>query len=528
MLARMTQQINPQRAAPHQVVVITTLFVVFVCLALVGIDGWLAFRARDQEIDQATTANTNLAASVAQQMDSMLLEVGNVLSGITYELERSDVTPTLLDRLQPVLVNEATVTQHIHDIFIYDARGSWLVTSQASIPAAANNADRDYFIHHRDNPSAMVLISAPIISRSTGVWIIPVSKRFNDQNGQFAGVVLATIKVEHVRQLIAEFEIGQYGALALSSNGGLIMARRPFAIEDMGKSIAGSAIHKASIQQYRGTLETASPIDGVERLVSFQHLKNHPMLVAVALSKQEILKNWRATTYFQTAWILIICAFTALAGTYVVRAVRERLKVELSLGQTRDELTDANTRLSELARYDGLTSLANRRYFDETLDKAFAQSRRSDESLALIMIDVDHFKRYNDLYGHPQGDCCLQKVAQAIQSAGRRPRDFVARYGGEEMAMILPNTDLQGAAVVAEAARIAVAELRLPHAGSAIHYVSVSIGVAVHISNKDAHDPSDLLQAADGALYKAKEMGRNVVSLYDHKAMSNHETMDQT
>lgn len=514
MLTRMTRQINSRSAAPHRAVVISTLFVVFVCLALIGIDIGLALRARNQEIAQATTANTNLAASVAQQMDNMFSEVGNVLSGVTYELERSGISPKSLERLQPVLVNDAMVTEHIYDIFVYDAQGSWLVTSQATVPSSANNADRDYFIHHHSNPSTAAFIGKPVISRSTGVWIIPVSKRFNDVEGRFAGVVLATIRVDHVKQLIEEFEIGQQGALALSSNEGVIMVRRPFAVEDLGRSIAGSAIHTAYRQQIWGTLDTTSPVDGVERLVSFRHLKNHKMLVAVALSKQEMLKNWRATTYFQTAWILAICIFTGLAGSYVVRSVRERLKVELSLGHTRDELTDANARLSELARYDSLTLLANRRYFDEMLDKAFAQSARSGEALALIMIDVDHFKRYNDFYGHPQGDRCLKEVAQAIQSAARRPRDFVARYGGEEMAMILPDTDMRGAAVVAEAVRAAVADLHLPHAGSPINHVSISAGVAVHIPQQHLHRPQALLQEADSALYRAKETGRNTVVLY--------------
>ena len=511
----MKQRIKSRHKTPQRTVLISTLFVVFVCLALIGIDIWLALRARSQEIGQATLANTNLVASVAQQMDSMFSETSNVLSGITSELERNDVTPTSLERLQPVLVNQAMLTQHIHDIFVYDAQGNWLVTSRAAMLDAINSADREYIIHHRSNPSAATFIGNPMLSRSAGVWVIPVSKRFNDAAGQFAGVVLATIKVEHVKQLISEFEIGQQGALALSNNDGVIMVRRPFVVEDLGKTIAGSAIHKASLKQVWGTLDTVSPVDGVERLVSFRHLKNHPMLVAVALSKHEMLKNWRATTYFQTAWILVICAFTGLAGAYVVRSVRERLQVELSLGHTRDELTHANARLSELARYDGLTALANRRYFDEMLDKAFAQSVRSGEALALVMIDVDHFKRYNDLYGHPQGDDCLQKVAQAIQGAGRRPRDFVARYGGEEMVMILPDTDLQGAAVVAEVARSAVAELGLPHVGSAIGHVSVSIGVALYIPSQDTLVPSDLLKAADIALYKSKERGRNTVSFHD-------------
>ena len=508
----MNQPIRLHKQGPGRTVFITTLFVIFVCLALIAIDVWLALRAREQAISQATTANTNLAASVAQQMDSMFSEVGNVLSGIIYELERNDVTPDSLERLQPVLVNLALLTEDVHDIFVYDAQGNWLVTSLAASPPGANNADREYFIHHRSNPSAATFIGKPVISRSSGFWIIPVSRRFNDADGQFAGVVLATIKVEHLKQVISEFEIGQHGALAMSSNEGVIMVRRPFAMADVGRTIAGSAIHQASLTRGWGTLETPSPVDGVERLVSFRHLKNHQMLVAVALSKHEMLKNWRATTYFQTVWILVICAFTGLAGAYVIRAVRERLQVELSLSHTRDELTHANARLSELARYDGLTALANRRYFDEMLDKAFAQSERSGEALSLIMIDVDHFKRYNDLYGHPQGDDCLQKVAKAVQSAGRRPRDFVARYGGEEMAMILPDTDLQGAAVVAEAARSAVAELGLAHAGSSIGHVSVSVGVALYLPGQNKQGPGDLLKAADSALYKAKEMGRNVAS----------------
>ena len=122
----------------------------------------------------------------------------------------------------------------------------------------------------------------------------------------------------------------------------------------------------------------------------------------------------------------------------------------------------SNTRLAQLASYDGLTGLANRRHFDEVAQRAFAESCRSGQPLSLVMIDVDHFKQYNDLYGHPEGDRCLQQVAQAIQSAARRPLDFVARYGGEEMVMVLPNTDGPGGWVVAEAARLAVAGLELP------------------------------------------------------------------
>jgi diguanylate cyclase (GGDEF)-like protein len=507
----MVKHLNLNTAAPRRAVVITTAFVIFVCLALLGVDAWLALRTRVQEMRQVTVASSNLAAAVSQQMDSMFSEVGNILTGIVYELERSEIGVNSLGHLQPVLVNQATITRHIHDLFVFDAQGRWLVTSQADFQAGATNADRDYFIHHRSDPSAAAFIGKPVLSRSSGVWVIPVSKRFNDSNGQFAGVVLATIEVEYLRQLISEFDIGQYGALALMSKNGLILVRRPYVAADLGRNIAGSVTYQNSMEHGWGTFETISSLDGVERLVSYRHLKNHPMFVTVALSKHEMLQNWRATTSFQTAWILLLCGVTALAGTYVVRSVRERLRVEVRLGHTRDELTDANARLMELARYDGLTSLANRRYFDETLDQAFAQAARSRLPLALVMIDVDHFKAYNDLYGHPQGDRCLQQVAQAVQAAARRPRDFVARYGGEEIAMILPDTDAQGAEVVAETARAAVAALDLAHAGSDIGYVSISAGVAVHVPGVALQRSQDLLGAADGALYRAKKAGRNTV-----------------
>jgi diguanylate cyclase (GGDEF)-like protein len=504
-----------KNSSPSRTVFVATLFVVFVCLSLLGIDGWLALRMRTHEIRQATVAQTNLTAAVAQQMDSMFSEVANILSNIVYELERDDLSVTVLDRLQPVLVNQATMTKHVHDVFVYSAWGAWLATSQAAIPALANNSDREYFVRHRDNQSETAYISKPVVSRSTGVWILPVSRRFNDRDGNFAGVVMASIRVDHVLGLISGFQIGQHGALALMREDGVVLTRRPFAIDQLGTSIAGSAMDALFAQHDFGTGEVTSPIDGVKRLVSYRHIKDHPLVVAVAVSKHEMLDNWRATTYFQTGWILVLCLFTGLAGAQVVRSVRERLKVEVSLGRTRDELTDANAQLAQLARVDALTALPNRRCFDEVLELAFADACRSGQPMTLVMLDVDYFKRYNDLYGHPEGDRCLQQVAQAIESAARRPRDFVARYGGEEMVMVLPDTDAAGAVVVAEAARRAVMDRSVPHAGNPLGCVSISAGAAVYAPGRPILTAQDLLREADLALYEAKERGRNQVVIQE-------------
>jgi len=172
-------------------------------------------------------------------------------------------------------------------------------------------------------------------------------------------------------------------------------------------------------------------------------------------------------------------------------------------------------RLSTLAMTDGLTGLANRRAFDEALGSEWLRTRRTKGQLSLLLIDLDHFKGFNDHYGHQVGDDCLRAVSFAIRNALRRPADLAARYGGEELTVILPDTDLAGAVEVAEAVRAAVKALSIPHArnGSATAGVTVSVGVATALSSAGAsiQMPAGLLQAADTALYKAKSNGRDRV-----------------
>lgn len=334
--------------------------------------------------------------------------------------------------------------------------------------------------------------------------------------GQFAGVVVFTIQVDHLLQLMMSYEIGQHGALALLLADGTILVRRPFAEAEVGKSTSETALFKLVQKSLSGSFSISSPIDGVMRYLSFEHLKNHPLLVIVGLSKQEVLQHWQSTTVFQSAWILMLCVFIGFLGDRMIRLVNQRVRVEHRLRVAQDDLTTANSQLTHFALYDGLTALANRRYFDEYLAKEFAQCARTRRPLGLIMIDVDHFKLYNDSFGHPQGDKCLQIVAQAVRSAVGRPHDFVARYGGEEFAVLLPETDVSGTYEVAEAIRAAVALLSLPFTASPFGHVSISAGFAVHMSPGPKEDSASLLDEADKALYQAKKNGRNTVFSNDH------------
>lgn len=168
--------------------------------------------------------------------------------------------------------------------------------------------------------------------------------------------------------------------------------------------------------------------------------------------------------------------------------------------------------LEALARIDGLTEIHNRRGFDETLTLLWSAARRNRSALAMILIDIDFFKKYNDYYGHSRGDICLAHVARTIQCAIQRTQDFVARYGGEEFAVLLADTGLEGALIVAERLRRAVEELRIPHQDSPINSaVTISLGVASIVPPRQQADMTEqnLIRRADDALYQAKNAGRN-------------------
>jgi diguanylate cyclase (GGDEF)-like protein len=182
--------------------------------------------------------------------------------------------------------------------------------------------------------------------------------------------------------------------------------------------------------------------------------------------------------------------------------LRARIRNHLELKKSRDAL-------ERLARIDGLTGMNNRRTFDEMLQREWKRQARTGQPLSIIMIDVDHFKQYNDTYGHGAGDTCLRKVSQAAEGSLQRPADIVARYGGEEFVALLPDTTLEGAMAVAESIRAAIISLEIEHIESkAATYVTVSLGVACMVPELEK-DPGQLLEAADAQLYAAKSEGRN-------------------
>lgn len=203
----------------------------------------------------------------------------------------------------------------------------------------------------------------------------------------------------------------------------------------------------------------------------------------------------------------LIARIRAHTRQYLMQCERDAALSELQT--LKHVLEERNAELRLLSSQDGLTGIPNRRCFDRTLAKEWGRAQRHRRNISLIMIDVDHFKLFNDTYGHQQGDSCLQAVASTIDTTVSRTGDLVARYGGEEFVVILPETNLDGAMKVAEQIRVAIANLQMEHSTSLTEkHVTVSLGYASIQPTHDL-DADTLIKHADTALYRAKEKGRN-------------------
>ena len=187
---------------------------------------------------------------------------------------------------------------------------------------------------------------------------------------------------------------------------------------------------------------------------------------------------------------------------------------EKTRSDTEKALQAVNRKLEELSERDGLTGLYNRRYFDQVMEMEWKRSNRSHQPLSLIMADIDFFKNYNDTYGHLKGDDCIRSVARAFGESVGRPSDVAVRYGGEEFAIILPNTNSDGARKICLAAKDRIRNNSIPHKGSMVDdIVTMSFGISMAIPNKSSN-PAELIAKADAALYKSKSDGRNRVTIF--------------
>ncbi|WP_314953004.1 diguanylate cyclase domain-containing protein [Bradyrhizobium cosmicum] len=600
-------------------------FVVLICVAILGLSAWREWEMRNVDLRNAEIDVANLAHSLVQHADDTFELVDTILVGLVHRLEIDGTGPDTIAKLQAYLPTRKS-SDRIRGIFVYDATGRWLATTERLDFSKLNNSDREYFQRHRDSRDTGTLIGPPVKSKAGGQWIITASRRINDPDGGFAGVALLTIDVSYFVKFYERFDIGPNGSASLLNNGGIMLARS----HDESSAFVGRDLSNAPLFREWKKRPTAavyyfkSPLDGVQRLSYYQRSSRYPVMVLASKSQDDVLAPWRRAATIRSTFVLGLVVLIALIGSYLVRQLWQRQRmaqalaaneahfrllaeqssdmvcrigldnrllyvspscvriigwspvellgtsavagihaedmervtqtiaalkdgdaeearlvyrqrhrekseiwVEAALHVTRAsdsgeidgvvavvrDMTaqkDLQDKLASLATTDGLTGLANRRAFDERLMEEWARARRDGTQLSLLLIDVDHFKKFNDHYGHQAGDGCLRALGRILSTQARRPADLAARYGGEEFAVLLPNTGPDGCAEVGEGIRQALHDLAMLHTQNPpSRLITASIGAATSLPSQIATDSSTLVAAADRALYAAKESGRD-------------------
>ncbi len=495
---------------------LVVLLLSIIGVSLASLTLWKVMASRERALEEINVHGLNLAQALSTYSEGIVRQSSLLLLGMVERLETEGAGPAQIERLGQLVKRQQALMPPMSGVTLYAKDGHWLMSSNRPTPVGANSSDRAFFIHHRDDLSRDPFIGLPIRSRFNQEWVITISRRFNDEYGDFAGVVAVTLGVENFLQLFGKLDVGHDGAIGLSFTDGSMLVRYPFREQDMERNFSKSPIYtKYLVDQSVGTASFTSSLDGVERLYAFRKSDKLPLVTTVALGKQEALAAWRLEALLSSLVVAALLTLTGAIGWLLIRAMSRRSAAECELRLTQQQLQESNQQLERQAMHDALTGLANRRCFDEALAQEIRRAQRNGTTLALLMIDIDHFKRYNDTYGHPAGDACLQQMAHLLSSCIRRPSDLLARYGGEEMAVILPDTDYNGAAVVARLILQRLALQAMPHKASPFGYVTVSIGIACS-DGVALNSASALLESADQALYKAKQAGRN--RLHDDRA----------
>lgn len=478
------------------------LFIAVVCLSLCGLLYLQLEQSRRHDLALAQVASSNLARAMAQQAEDTFMQADLVLTSLADWIQADGFGAPQKARLQKTFARRVQALSQLHGIFLFDQKGQPVVTSFDELPRGPGVGDRDYFKFHQQNVSSLAHIGPAIRSRENGEWIIPISKRVSDKNGNFQGVLLAGIKMAYFDQFFKSFSIDDNGSMFLGLTDGTVLARRPFVESLIGTSLAKSEIFEKLLPNApSGNAMFSSLVDGVVRLHGYRQLDSYPLVVSAASSRESILKDWYDTAFRSSVIVALVVLGVGLFGWMFLYQVRVGEQVEADLRKAKEAL-------KLIATHDSLTGLGNRRLFEGALDIEFGRGARQSSSLSLIMLDIDYFKRYNDAYGHVAGDHCLAEVARAVKGCCHRKADLAVRYGGEEFAVLLPDTDIHGAMVIAEQIRRSVMDKNIIHSGSPSGFVTVSLGCYSFVpTGRDSMEV--FIERADAALYQAKHSGRN-------------------
>jgi diguanylate cyclase (GGDEF)-like protein len=467
-----------------------------IALILVVVLGFCALcasilrEARKEAWERAAEAATSLVSAiesdVARNMESADLSLQNVID----YLNDPQIAKLDLQTRRKVLFNRSVPVSRLGSVLVIDEDGNVTLDSRTADAPPLKVADRDYFQVHKDNPSAGLYVSRPIISRISGLGIFGVSRRLSRPDGSFAGVVMVSVQLSYFHQLFQQSVLGSNGAITLSTADGVMLMHWPYHTKFIGSDFRHSKLYDEFAKARAGRFEERSSFDGVERLHVYSQIGQFPLLIAVGQSTGDVFAAWRRQAKGFAGLMALLTAVILALAAYLIGELRKR--------------RDAEADLAVLAMTDSLTKLANRRHFNEHLKEEWERAVRDGTPLCLIMFDADKFKPYNDLFGHQAGDELLKAIGGAI-AVSTRLNDLGVRYGGDEFALLLPRTSIETANDIGRAIR---REFILSCQRQGVVPTGLSTGIAC-VTPQSGSTESELIEAADRALYDAKRHGKN-------------------
>ena len=597
-----------------------------VCAVILTVFGWDMWSARKFRLSIAETESSTLARSLADHVEATVHVADIALVGVVEQLEIGGGSPAQAARIQGALNENLARWGRLQSLTIFDMKGNRLAGTGARRPPSAPPWDAIAF--HNTHPYWRPRVGPPIENWVEPGWSLLVSRRFNARDGTAAGVAVATIDLGYFSSFYKTFDVGSSGSIMLTDEDGIGLARAAGTRDFTGRDLSKTAMFRTYLEVGPiGTATITSPIDAVERITSFRHTAEYPLLIHVGFSRDDLLLGWWREVWRDGCVVAVMLACVCLLGWRLSRRMDEQQRAEAEaraseqlyrllavnttdvivklspdhrrlyvspacrdvLGyepsemldhspqdrvhpedwpavaaalqpatlasirrvtyrfaradgvyvwleasvrslddgsgyvsavrditsrvETEQKLSVANARLQSQVMLDSLTGIANRRCFDLLLDREFEVCSRRATPLSLLMIDVDHFKAFNDRFGHQAGDECLRQIGATLAEQLRRPADVAARYGGEEFALLLPDTDRQGALLIAENVRSAVRALHQSNPDSMIGTLTVSIGLISAIPGAAVDGTGMLVSLADRALYQAKASGRDQVNV---------------
>jgi len=452
---------------------------------------------RGEEIS-ARQSLENLASSIdadiSRNIEVYDLSLRAVASNMVMP-EIKDVSKTIRHL---ILFDHAATARHFGAIEVLDATGKLTVDASTLDPVPENRAEEEYFKVHRDLPDVGLFISRPMLHR--GAYAIVLSRRITGPDGSFQGVVAGSLRFTYFHELFGRLQLGEGDTICVLRADRTIIMRRPFDLDVIGKKLGDMPRGKnPTMGTANSTFSGVGPVDDIARLY-VRGASASPLTVIVGKPVNDVFALWHTEVIRIGAIMIALIGFTLAVTLFLAREIRRR--------------ADAEDKLEELATTDALTGLKNRRKFDEAINSEWRRARRHKTPLSLLMIDADHFKAYNDTYGHQAGDQVLIGIAICISDSVKRAGDCAVRYGGEEFAVLLPGTASADAMMIAETIRRKVQGWSDEPAIS-----TVSVGIA-SVTPQSGTDWADFVNAADKALYAAKAAGRNCCVLAPTPALS--------